>query len=129
VTRRVEDPARRSEHKTALAKSLRQQATATERILWALLRKKTFGAARFRRQQPIGPYVADFYCSAAKLIVELDGSQHSEPDNVEYDEARTSFLSGLGYRVVRVTNHDLLQHREETLEQIWRALREVPPSP
>jgi len=88
MTRRVDDPERRSQHKTEFAKDLRQRATDTERMLWAQLRGRNLDGARFRRQQPIGPYVADFFCSAAKLIFELDGGQHGEGDNLEYDKAR-----------------------------------------
>ncbi len=113
MTRRIDDPSRRSDHKTPLAKDLRRRATDTEGMLWSLLRRKNLDGFRFRRQQPIGPYIADFFCSAAKLIVELDGGQHGEPDNLEYDAARTAFLNGLGYRVLRITNYDLLQHRKK----------------
>jgi len=113
MTHRFDDPSRRSEHKTGIAKSLRRQATDTERMLWAQLRRKNMEGVRFRRQQPIGPYIVDFFCSAAKLVVELDGGRHCEINNLEYDEARTAFLNGLGYQVLRITNYDLLRHREE----------------
>src|SRR6185295_703507 len=97
---------RRTEHKKSLARKLRTEATETARKLWALLRNGSFGGVRFRRQQPIGPYIVDFYCASAKLVVELDGGQHSETDTLEYDAARTQFLNNLGYQVIRFTNHD-----------------------
>jgi very-short-patch-repair endonuclease len=62
-----------------LARRFRQEATEAERRLWGILRNKQFAGLRFRRQQPIGPFVVDFYCSAARLIVELDGGQHADP--------------------------------------------------
>ncbi len=130
MSRHVDDPSRRTEHKSRFAKELRQRATDTERMLWAVLRRKNLDGARFRKQQPIGPYVVDFFCSAAKLVVELDGGQHGEIDNQEYDAARTAFLNGLGYRVLRITNYDFLKHREETIDLIWRTVGESKlPSP
>src|SRR5437870_7614479 len=95
------DPARRAQHKLSNARELRLNATECERKLWALLRKKQFAGLRFRRQQPLGPYIADFFCSAAKLIVEPDGSQHGLDENIAYDEARTAWLTVRGYRVLR----------------------------
>src|SRR5438552_1797861 len=73
---------RRKDLKQRQAKSLPANATEAERRLWSLLRAKQMGHIRFRRQQPIGPYIADFFCSAAKLVVELDGDQHSRPEAV-----------------------------------------------
>ena len=92
------------------AQSLRKQPTKAERRLWSMLRHKQFAGQRFRRQQAIGPYVADFYCAAAKLIVELDGGQHGEDSNRAYDRARTRWLTSRGYRVVRFWNDDILKN-------------------
>lgn len=119
--------ARRSEFKQIFAKRLRRDATDCERILWARLRNGQLNGFRFRRQQPIGPFVADFYCSVAKLVVELDGSQHGADGNRAYDERRTQYLSALGYRVLRFTNQELLQNCEGVLESIARAIEFAPP--
>jgi very-short-patch-repair endonuclease len=88
-------------NKTAFARRLRQEASRTEKILWSLLRRRGFDGFRFRRQQRIDPYIVDFYCSAAKLVIELDGSQHTEEKNIAHDAMRTAYLEGLGYRVLR----------------------------
>ena len=102
---------------------MRANATDAERVLWSLLRGKQLAGLRFRRQQVIGPYIVDFYCSTAKLIVELDGDQHREPDAVVYDEARTRWLEINGYRVLRIANGTLLTDREASIESIWRAVK------
>ncbi len=74
------------------------------------------GALKFRRQQPIGEYIVDFVCLEKKLIVELDGGQHTTTK--EYDDARTSWLQGRGYRVLRYWNHDVLKAPEIVLQNI-----------
>jgi very-short-patch-repair endonuclease len=119
--------ARGSEFKQIFAKRLRREATDCERILWARLRNGQLRGLRFRRQQPIGPFVADFYCSAARLVVELDGSQHGAVENRVYDERRTQYMSAQGYRVLRFSNNDLLQNCEAVLESIAREVELTPP--
>jgi len=87
---------------TSRARELRKNMTPQEQKLWNLfLRRHPF---HFRRQQPFGPYIADFYCAAAKLIIELDGSGHFHPDGLEYDRWRDAFMTGQGFRVLRFTN-------------------------
>ena len=113
---------RRKELKVEFARELRQEMTDEERLLWSYLRRKQLAGRRFRRQQPIGPYIVDFYCSAAKLIVELDGSQHWEPQHRAYDEARTRWLAANGYRVLRFANIDFLRERNSVLDAIWHAV-------
>ena len=113
---------RRSQFKQGAARRLRENATDAERILWSLLRRKQLAHVRFRRQQPIGPYIVDFYCSIAKLVVELDGSQHFEDKAIAYDEARTRWLKENGYRVLR-GNVEFLKNKEGTLEAIWHAVK------
>src|SRR4051812_37557422 len=92
---------RRSVLKQGRARELRSSATEVERKLWSLLRRKQMAQLRFRRQQAIGPYIVDFYCSAAKLVIELDGDQHGEDKNMHYDEVRTRWLNNNKYRVLR----------------------------
>ena len=101
-----------AEQPTALkhefARALRNNATHAERKLWHCLRDKRLNGFKFRRQQPIGPFVADFYCAGAKLIIELDGSQHADGEHPGYDMRRTEWLQARGYRVLRLWNSDVL---------------------
>ena len=98
---------RRAVLKRNIARSLRANATESERRLWHCLRDKRLMDVRFRRQQPIGPYIADFYCSVAKLIVELDGSQHGDAKEEIRDRKRTMWFQARGYCVLRFWNSDL----------------------
>ena len=113
---------RRTELKREAARQLRQNATEAERKLWHCLRDKRLLGLRFRRQQPIGPYVADFYCSAAKLIVELDGSHHAD-SGAQYDRIRTKWLESRGYKILRFWNTDL-QDSDFVIGAISHAIRE-----
>ena len=88
-----------------LARQLRKEMTKEERHLWYdYLRAYP---VRFLRQRVIGKYIVDFYCAEAKLIVELDGSQHYEGENIEKDAQRTAFLEGYGLRVIRIPNNEV----------------------
>ena len=87
---------------TPRARELRSGMTPQERKLWYLFLRTH--SAHFRRQQPFGPYIADFYCASAKLVIELDGSGHFQPDGLEYDRWRDAFMTGQGFRVLRFTN-------------------------
>jgi very-short-patch-repair endonuclease len=116
--------ARRRTLKRERARQLRSSATDAERSLWSLLRKKQMAHLRFRRQQAIGPYIVDFYRSAAKLVVELDGDQHGEDRHLRYDEARTRWLGANDYRVLRFANTDFLRNPQRVLDGIWHAIRE-----
>jgi Uncharacterized protein conserved in bacteria len=96
--------------------------TDPERRLWSVLRNKLVAGLRFRRQQPIGPYVADFYCAAEKLVIELDGGRHGADRAMSYDAARTQWLSEQGYRVVRFANDDVRRDRQGVVDSIVRYL-------
>ena len=109
---------RRQSLKTAFAVRLREEMTDAERLLWAALRCRQIGGLRFRRQQPVGPYIADFFCAMAKLIVELDGGQHGEKRAVVYDENRTRWLAERGYRVMRFPNEDVFKNRQIIVDAI-----------
>lgn len=98
-----------------------------ERKLWELLRGKRLAGFRFRRQHPVGPFVADFYCASARLIVEQDGAQHFTEEEIYRDASRTKWLEARGYRVIRVTNADVIKHPLDVLDAIRRALT-APPS-
>jgi very-short-patch-repair endonuclease len=123
------DFTRRKIHKRPLAKILRSNATVAERILWSILRRKQLAELRFRRQQTIGPYIVDFFCPSAKLIVELDGSQHGRDKVAAYDEDRSRFLISKGYRVIRFWNTEVTKDRDSVAEAIFRASTEPDPSP
>jgi len=108
----------------AFARHLRRRQTDFERKLWYALRNRQLAKFKFRRQQPIGPYIADFFCSEVGLIIELDGSQHGEPENRRRDEKRTEFLESRGYKVLRFWNHDLIENMEGVLDRIFLAVSE-----
>jgi very-short-patch-repair endonuclease len=105
------------------AKELRRRMTDAEVILWSRRRRRSFdGAHRFRRQHPIGPYIADFACASAWLVVEVDGDTHGSPDEIAYDRRRDAFLKERGWRVLRVTNRDIYDNLGGVLDGIGRAL-------
>ncbi len=107
---------------TSRARSLRKQATDAERLLWRYLRGRHMDGYKFRRQVVIKPYIVDFICLEALLIIEADGGQHLE--QVVYDDKRSIHLKSAGYRVMRFWNHDILTETEAVLEQIHNALME-----
>lgn len=111
---------------TQKARALRQNMTKAEVILWIHLRKRAMNGARFRRQHPIGPYIADFTCPASKLVVEVDGATHSTPDELAYDARRTKYLEQQGWTVIRVSNTDIY----ENMDGVWRTISAqlAPPS-
>ena len=100
------------------AQRLRREMTRQERHLWYDYLKSY--PATFRRQKQFGKYIADFYCASARLIVEIDGSQHYEPEAREDDSARESYLRGLGLNILRFSNHDIDCHFEGVCAQIDR---------
>jgi very-short-patch-repair endonuclease len=111
------------------ARNLRWNMTDAERYLWAILRRKRFAGPRFRRQHPIAPYIADFFCPAAKLIVELDGGHHAEEKQSLHDKRGTRWLEARGYRVLRLWNTDLKRNPAGVREVIYEALRYPPSGP
>jgi very-short-patch-repair endonuclease len=108
------------------AKRLRRELTDAERQLWSILRNSQLGGAKFRRQQPIGPYIADFVCQDRRLIVEADGGQHA--DNLA-DGRRTAFLNHKGYRVLRFWNNDISGNLDGVAQTILRAFSTPHPAP
>jgi very-short-patch-repair endonuclease len=106
----------------ANARRLRTNATGTEMRLWKRLRTiPTFGT-HFRRQVPIGPYIADFACMAARLVIELDGSQHAAEEMRSRDQQRTRWLESQGYRVIRFWNNEIVRDLDGVLERVYAAL-------
>jgi very-short-patch-repair endonuclease len=110
------------------AKGLRRVPTDAERKLWYLLRSLKPLGLHFRRQTPIGIYIADFAWLAGKLVVELDGSQHAT-DRKDYDVKRTAWLESQGYRVLRFWNNDVLKTPAGVGEAILATLETPPPTP
>ena len=92
---------------TYIARELRKNQTPQERKLWNILRNHQFCGYEFRRQYPIGDYIVDFICREKKIIIELDGGQHNEGENIINDVKRTEFLKSLGYKVIRFWNNEV----------------------
>ena len=106
------------------AQTLRRTQTPAEGLLWHFLRNKQLGGYKFRRQQPIGPYIADFACLSRKLLVELDGGHHVKKRD---DGKREALLRGQGYRVLRFWNRDVVDNCFGVLERIYEELTNPPP--
>jgi very-short-patch-repair endonuclease len=100
------------------AQELRKEQTPAERKLWAHLRYDRLGGLRFRRQQPVGPFIVDFCCAARRLVIEIDGDSHA--GQVEYDKARTAYLQERGYTVIRFTNEDVQRRFDDVMAEIAR---------
>ena len=112
---------------TVFAKALRAQATDAESLLWRHLRAHRFAGFKFKRQQPIGPYIVDFVCLSARIVIEVDGGQHSLGTS---DEARARYLEANGYRVLRFWNNEVLENTPGVLSAIDTAINaERPPTP
>ena len=99
------------------ARELRRSLTPAERYAWSLLRRRGIHGLKFRRQHVLGRFVADFYCPARRLVLEVDGAPHHGPDQTAYDAARAAHLERRGYIVVRVRNGELSR---AYLEQVLR---------
>ena len=110
---------------TSRARKLRSKLTDAEQSLWYALRGRQIAQAKFRRQHPVGQYIADFACVEYKLVIELDGGQHQFQQ--AYDEARSVFFQQNGWQVIRFWNHDVLQNMEGVLLVIAEYLERLPP--
>ena len=100
------------------AKNLRHNMTKEEVKLWNQLKNRQFMNLKFRRQVPIGNYIVDFICINKKLIIELDGGQHNELQNIEYDKSRTEYLEQHGYKVLRFWNNEIWNNFDGVIEKI-----------
>ena len=113
--------------KTRLARQLRKNSTLAERKLWRYLRLRSLGGFKFVRQEPLGPYVADFVCRERRLVIEVDGGQHAEN---RHDAVRDQWLVDHRYRVLRFWNNEVLQNIEGVWEIIFAAASAAaPPHP
>ena len=106
------------------ARQLRRGQTDAEGVLWRQLRARRLAGYRFRRQHPIGPYVVDFVCLEAKLVIEVDGASHEDQTR---DERRDRDLALRGYRSIRVWNNDVYESLDGVVDLILDSL--IPPSP
>ena len=112
------------------ARSLRANLTDAEQRLWSRLRRKQILGVQFYRQKPIGNYITDFYAPGARLVVEVDGAQHTESPQAERDRERTAYLEQVGLRVLRYNDRQVLLELDSVVEEIFRVAREkIPLSP
>ncbi|WP_428630474.1 endonuclease domain-containing protein [Sphingopyxis sp.] len=102
------------------ARRLRRDATPAEKKLWTALRGSNLAGCKFRRQQRLGSFVADFACQSARLVIEVDGDSHAQ--QMEYDARRTEFLAREGYRVLRFANGDVMDNLDGVCRVIELAL-------
>jgi very-short-patch-repair endonuclease len=106
-------------HSRPLAKRLRGGMTDAEIILWSYLRRRaSIYRLHFRRQHPIGPYVADFACVTARVVIEVDGATHSTPEEISHDRRRDAYLRNRGWRVLRVSNTEIYRNIGAVLDDI-----------
>ena len=106
---------------------MRHAPPRAEEKLWWCLHNRQLCGYKFRRQQPLAPYVADFFCAAGKLVVELDGESHGERE--QYDASRTVRLTRGGLHVIRFQNDDVFKFLDAVLEEILREVERLTPSP
>jgi very-short-patch-repair endonuclease len=116
-------PAKLPDDIRAYARDLRSRMTDAEALLWMLLRNRRIAGAKFRRQHPEGRYILDFYCDEKKLGIELDGGQHGEA--VEYDYQWDGWLRTQGIRILRFWNNQMLTETEAVMEVIYQAIVET----
>ena len=104
------------------AREMRGSLTDAETIVWSRLQARRLGGWRFRRQHPVGPFIADFACTRAKLIVEIDGATHSSEQERAYDAERTQYLEARGWSVLRVRNSDVYDNLTGVMNTILMRL-------
>ena len=105
---------------------LRRSQTDAEKAFWRRVRNRQFLGMRFFRQYSIGPYILDFYCPTVKVAIELDGGQHNQSEDKEYDETRSEYLKTQGINVIRFWNHEVLIDMQSVLNKLQ--MRVTPPS-
>ena len=108
------------DNKINLARNLRKNSTPQEKLLWQIFRNHNFYGCEIRRQSPIGNYIVDFVCRDKKIIIEIDGGQHNEPQNILNDNIRTEYLKSKGYKVIRFWNNEI----NENIEGVYLKLKE-----
>lgn len=103
---------------TSFAKDLRKKSTDTEQLLWKHLKAKQFEGIKFRRQQPIAHYIVDFVCFEKKIIIELDGGQHTQPSEKHKDNERDRWFKAQGYKVLRFWDNEVIMNIKGVLDVI-----------
>jgi very-short-patch-repair endonuclease len=108
--------------RTETARRLRRESTVGEKLLWAQLKNRQLRGCKFVRQEPIGPYFADFVCRESKLVVEVDGDTHSTGEEIAHDTRRSAYLEQHGYRVIRFWNTEVKEGMDGVLAGISAAI-------
>jgi very-short-patch-repair endonuclease len=108
------------------ARALRKSMSDAEWTLWQGLRGGQLDGYKFRRQHPMDRFILDFVCLEKRLVIEVDGAQHAEPDQAAHDAARTRWLAQRGYRVLRFWTNEIMTEGEAVLEAIWAELQDMP---
>ncbi|MCX5518696.1 endonuclease domain-containing protein [Kaistia defluvii] len=116
MSRRIADP-----RQLGFARTMRRNMTEAEFRLWLRLRARAVEGLKFRRQVPIGPFIVDFFCAERRLVVEIDGSQHFAEAAIAADARRTAWLEARGFRVLRLTNPDVMNN----VEAVYRAIADA----
>ena len=112
----------RSSRKTLTrARALRKRLSPPEILLWTRLRVRDSDTPTFRRQHPIGPYIADFYCAQARLVVEIDGWGHGDEAQIVHDDRRDRYLAGLDYHVIRIAAAEVMRDADDVADGMVRA--------
>src|SRR6478672_11151122 len=106
------------------ARRMRREPTPAEEAMWRLLRNRRLAGFKFRRQHPLGLYIADFYAPSAALVLELDGDTHATPEGIEHDRVRHAYLESLGLAVVRFWNSELKDNPDGVLDRICELCRQ-----
>ncbi len=101
------------------ARNLRKNMTDAERLIWSRVRRKQILEVPFYRQKPIENFIVDFYAPKIKLVVEIDGAQHLEPEHLQRDKARDTVLNGLGLKVLRFNNHAVLTNIDGVMQSLY----------
>jgi very-short-patch-repair endonuclease len=107
------------------AKELRKTETEAEKLLWTRLHKNQMLGLQFRRQHPINIFIADFYCPKIKLVIEVDGSIHELPENIDYDIYRTEILNDFGITVIRFSNDQIIEDIDNILNEIENVSKQL----
>ena len=106
------------------ARQLRNNMTLQEKKLWYYLRNNQINNCRFRRQYPIGDYIVDFVCRSKNLVIEIDGGQHNETKNIDYDNRRTEYIQSRGFNVIRFWNNEIDNNIESVYNKIVEYLEQ-----
>jgi very-short-patch-repair endonuclease len=107
------------------AKELRKYETDAEKILWTKLNRNQILGLQFRRQHPIDRFIADFYCAKIKLVVEVDGSIHELPENLDYDIGRSEIMNDFGITVIRFSNEQIINEIDTTIKKIEKIIKKL----